>query len=145
VVGREEPLLGLANALAAARSGHPNVVLVEGPVGSGKTALVRRFADEHDDLALLWASGDASEQSVPLALVDQLLRRATAGESPALVATADPAKSTAVALTLLEVLGELQERSPVLLVIDDAQWADPDCALCFSRSGAWSRKRSSSS
>jgi ATP/maltotriose-dependent transcriptional regulator MalT len=134
VVGREEPLLGLADALAAARSGHPNVVSVEGPAGSGKTALVRRFAGEHDDLALLWASGDASEQSVPLALVDQLLRRATAGESPALVATADPAQFTAVALTLLEVLGELQERSPVLLVIDDAQWADPDSlrALLFA-------------
>src|SRR3954471_3281712 len=60
-VGRRPELEELRAALALARGGRPQVVLVEGAAGIGKTALVERFATEAEDVAVLRASGDRSE------------------------------------------------------------------------------------
>src|SRR4051812_15146585 len=73
--GRDDELRRLADAFTSARDGQPMLALVDGPPGIGKTALVRRFAEDHA-ARTLWASGDVYERAVPFAVADQLLRRA---------------------------------------------------------------------
>ena len=92
-------------------------MLVEGPAGIGKTSLVEQFLGASRRRAVLRASGDLSESELPFGVVDQLLRRA--GESPA--ARARPSRRGA---RILELLGALQDEHPVVLFLDDAQWAD---------------------
>jgi DNA-binding CsgD family transcriptional regulator/tetratricopeptide (TPR) repeat protein len=113
-VGRREELDALDAALAAARDGAPRVVLVEGPAGIGKTALLERFLAAAGDVAVLRASGDASEAELAFGVADQLLRRAGAAPEA-------PGDHVELGLRLLAVLG--QDR-PVVVLVDDAHWAD---------------------
>ena len=97
-VGRERELTALEAAPFA---------LVEGGAGVGKTALVE-LALARRRAPVLRASGEPGETSVALGVLDQLLRRA--GEA------ARPRTGEA----LLEWLGD----QPLVLFVDDAQWAD---------------------
>ncbi len=129
LIGRNDELNRLAGALAAARAGEPQVVLVEGAAGVGKSALMRSFAGDQADVAVVWAAGDASERAMPLALADQLVRRARGG---APLVASQPAQYAAAGL---EILGALSEHGgTVILVVDDAHWADPSSlrALLFA-------------
>ena len=57
---------------AAARSGQPKVVLVEGEAGIGKSALLARFASGLAGATVLRASGDEAELLLPYGIVGQL-------------------------------------------------------------------------
>jgi DNA-binding CsgD family transcriptional regulator len=131
-VGREAELEVLAGALRVTRAGAPQIVLIEGDPGIGKTSFVRQFLSTVDDVVTLEASGDESEttldygvllQFVPRvspdagwqAFEDQVRRRPT--PSP-LVIGAD----------LLGILGSLQDSAPVVIALDDAQWFDAPSA-----------------
>ena len=116
-VGRQRELEALEEGLARARGGQPWLVLVEGPAGIGKTALVEQFLGAVADVTVLRASGDLSESDLPFGVVDQLLRRA--GEPP----PREPDHLGAGA-RILELLGALQDEHPVVLFLDDAHWAD---------------------
>jgi DNA-binding CsgD family transcriptional regulator len=48
------------------------IALVRGAPGIGKTALVRRFLDDHPHLTAVRGSGDEGEATISYALVDQL-------------------------------------------------------------------------
>ena len=50
-VGREKELGVLRSALDHVRAGQPQVVLIEGPAGIGKTALVNQFLALDNDVA----------------------------------------------------------------------------------------------
>ena len=73
-VGREAELCVLRDAFGDASAGQPQVVVVEGEAGIGKTTLVERFLSDLPAPRLLKASGDESESHVPFAMADQLLR-----------------------------------------------------------------------
>jgi predicted ATPase len=60
----------LHDALRDASAGHPQVVIVEGEAGIGKTTLVERFLSDLPAPRLLKASGDESELHVPFAMAD---------------------------------------------------------------------------
>jgi len=135
-VGRDAELVTLRAELERARAGSPRIVLIEGPAGIGKTALLDRFLDVDDDLRILRASGEQWEAFVPYGIVDQLTRgtgisraRILAGREWAL----PPDEPISVGGLLLDLLGELDGKRPVVIVIDDAQWADLDSlrALLF--------------
>ena len=73
--GRELELLG--GALGAAAGGEPRVVLVEGPPGIGKTALLRRFlAEAGDGVRVLRATGEETESLLAYGVAEQLMRSA---------------------------------------------------------------------
>ena len=119
-------LRGQLNALGAGRG---SVVLVTGPAGSGKTTLLAEAASLAADGGILvfCGGGDPTALAVPLgAILD------------ALVSTDDPPVDLARLHELSQspdqrfwLLRELQEslekathRAPLLVVVDDLQWAD---------------------
>ena len=128
-VGREAELAIAGDAFAAARDGRSQLLVIEGEPGIGKTEFVRRCQDEADGFFVLEASGEEAEAEFDLGVVTQLLSRAPdAAETGAVAAAGSPSNPFAVGADLLGLLGSLQERGPVLLVIDDAHWIDPASA-----------------
>ncbi|WP_285591002.1 LuxR family transcriptional regulator [Herbidospora sp. NBRC 101105] len=116
-VGRDRERAALHACAGRARSGRPALVLVDGPPGVGKTALVRSALEGFRVLA---ASGDPLESSFDYGFAQQWLHDGVSG---------DPVD---VGARLLGVLTGSEE--PVALVADDAQWADAPSvrALAFA-------------
>ncbi|MDP9183757.1 MAG: AAA family ATPase, partial [Actinomycetota bacterium] len=141
--------LGLADAACAeARSGRGSLVLVEGAAGMGKTRLLDAVAERAaaSDAVVLSARGGELERGFPYGVVRQLfeprIARATAAQRDALLAGAasmagaifgEPAGDAAVAETpdsfslihgLFWLTANLSDDSPLVMVLDDAHWAD---------------------
>lgn len=144
---REHELGRIDAALAAARDGVGNALLVEGPAGIGKTALLeaaqRRALSQ--GVLVLASRGTEIERGYALGVVRQcllpavhavggeqrerLLSGAAAVAAPVVLDNATPPKVTTrfemlhglywLVANLLDQLGR-----PAMLVIDDAQWAD---------------------
>jgi len=127
-VGRRDELGVLEWSLDEARAARPRVVLVHGPPGIGKSALLRRFLRRLDGARVLQASGDETELALGYGALSQFL----VGLSPPLpvplaalsASTAPSSDPLTAGAALVELLGALQDEGPVVLVLDDAQWAD---------------------
>ncbi|GIH93203.1 helix-turn-helix transcriptional regulator [Planobispora siamensis] len=116
-VGRRQELVQLRSALDHAREGRPRIVLVDGPAGIGKTSFVRHFLAGAGETCLLRASGEAAEVPLEYGVLDQLMTQAPGepyGAAGPLVAGS----------ALLDRIGLLQDGPPVVIVVDDAHWAD---------------------
>jgi DNA-binding CsgD family transcriptional regulator len=127
-VGRQAELASLGDEFAAVRAGSPRIVLVTGEPGIGKTALARRFLQGLNGVRTLEASGEEAETLLRFGVAEQL-SRAAAGTLPAVLAglrTPNPEAPDPVwvGAGLLELLGTQQSSGPVLILIDDCQWAD---------------------
>lgn len=154
-VGREAPLATLTSAFASACDGRPTLVRVSAPSGLGKTALLRAFLPRVDDSAVVLSGRCHAEETLPYKALDGVVdamsvwlsRRAwrptvADGLEAALVAAfpvlegvllSEPAPPDGAAgdpaLALREVVVQLAARRPVVLVVDDVQWADADSAV----------------
>ncbi len=121
-VGRAGALDELASALAASRAGHGRAVLLLGDAGVGKTRLAQHACSLVPDfLVLSGACLAMSSVSVPLLPLRTAVGGVPPHQRPALRG-ADSAK------TAEEFDGWLESccaESPVALVVDDLQWADP--------------------
>jgi predicted ATPase len=119
----------LHDALRDASAGHPQVVIVEGEAGIGKTTLVERFLSDLPAPRLLKASGDESELHVPFAMADQLLR-AEGSASDAL----GSGLHVAMGLELLELISSDPEDETCVVIVDDAHLIDTESlrALLFA-------------
>jgi ATP/maltotriose-dependent transcriptional regulator MalT len=124
-VGRAEELALLDAEMQRVSSGQPRLVWLTGEAGIGKTSLVRRLVGGLSGVRVLWAGGDENETDLPYGVVNQLLSDLPASEPGSGLAALRPdADPLAVGADLLSELGTLQTSGPVLVVIDDAQWAD---------------------
>jgi DNA-binding NarL/FixJ family response regulator len=114
----------LAGALDDAVSGRGGVVLVSGPVGTGKTELLRGLAAQARDRGarVLRAGASRSGRTAPLGIVRQLL--AAAGAAPA----ADPAR--AAHHEVMAALSADQPGVPLVVSVDDVHYADAE-SLAF--------------
>lgn len=133
LLGRDRELRVLESALDDAAAGRAGTVLVLGDAGLGKSALARALrglvAQRGDRAVCLDATAEALDVDVPYALLGTLLARRVDGAvqvGPALAAIqrrAAPAHED-VAVELAAWLQALAERRLVVLLVDDAHWAD---------------------
>ncbi|MEV0412997.1 AAA family ATPase [Streptomyces sp. NPDC050448] len=127
--------------------GKGSLVLVHGPVGSGKTALLQRLAQRTADRGGLFLSVTASadERLHMFGLVDQLATAMrvsgvvadpfAAEERGAGVPAGDIGRNPLVPLGLLQRISrtvcELAERQPLVLGVDDVHLADRHSLQCL--------------
>ncbi|MEU0897154.1 helix-turn-helix transcriptional regulator [Streptomyces massasporeus] len=128
-VGRAGELERMNQCLRQAWSGKASSVLVQGPAGIGKTALVRhwlaRLAPENHPV--LRAACDTAEEDLAYGVIGQLTSRVPSvllSRFPLLAGATPSAEPFHVGAELLELINELQSGGPVLIVVDDVQWAD---------------------
>src|SRR3954447_2218599 len=135
-VGREHELGVLDTLLAQVRTDGARIALVRGASGIGKTALVRRFLDDHPHLTAVRGGGDEGKATISYALVDQLFGSVGLGGG-ALLAHIErvlPVEEWIVVdPVILAALIRKSVAGPVVVVVDDAHWADVDSlrALLF--------------
>ncbi len=113
-VGREHELGWLGERLASAGSGHPQTVVIEGPAGIGKSALLGAFTASLDPAQLLDASGDEDERFLAFGLLQQLTGAPSRAWEDPFVAGAD----------LLRILDGRSDSAVTVFVVDDAHLAD---------------------
>jgi DNA-binding CsgD family transcriptional regulator len=135
-VGRAAELAELDRQFRLAEGGHGRVVLVAGPEGIGKTALIRRcLAAWAGSADWVLACGDPDEAVMSGGLLGQLAQPAGGGaeEIDAVLASgrADPLTAGSA---LLVFLRERARGRPLVMVVDDAQWGDELSlkAACFA-------------
>ncbi len=151
LVGRGLELQTLARCLHRVATGRPATVLIEGEAGIGKTRLLHEaLAGEHG-LQVLSAGGEELERTRPFGvLVDALdLRVGAADPQRAAIAgllrggspqdseatSATIAAGSNVAYRVVEDIVSLMQRlasgGPVVLALDDLQWADPSTVVAL--------------
>jgi DNA-binding CsgD family transcriptional regulator len=144
---RERELADVQVLLDVARSHHGGMLVFEAPAGMGKTRLLQRSCELARDrsMATLRAVGSELERDVPFGMVRQLFEARLAGashrEREELLAGAaalagrllqgramESGGGSAEAFPLYHGLfwltSNLAERSPLLIAVDDAHWAD---------------------
>ncbi|HEY7621325.1 MAG TPA: AAA family ATPase [Solirubrobacteraceae bacterium] len=144
LLDRDAELGELGRRVAGARSGSGRVIVVEGPAGIGKSTLLVAAgrAALADGATVLWARCSPLEQDAAWGMAQQLfepLRRrpdwdaltsgaAGLAERALARAGAVPAPAGdamhAAARGLVWLVGNLAERGPAVLVVDDVHWAD---------------------
>lgn len=112
-VGRVEALRQLDAAAELAADGQPQIVIVKGEAGIGKSALLTSFSDRQKGVTVLAVSGDELETSLEFGLLDQLLGRRKRWKDP-----------YAAGLGMLQWLGHVSADQPCVILIDDAHLGD---------------------
>jgi DNA-binding CsgD family transcriptional regulator len=134
--GRDSECAELGRLVAAAADGVGGIAIVEGAAGIGKSRLLAEAVQIAVDLGVQVAAGAADEldQVTPWAP----LLRALSSTSPMLVSEADLAPLHALAdrrLAVIECIRAAVERAshrrPLLITVDDLQWADPATLLAL--------------
>jgi DNA-binding CsgD family transcriptional regulator len=152
LVGRDEQMTALESAFAGVRQGGPSAVLLGGEAGVGKSRLVAEFggAVRESAGARVLAGGclELGTDGLPFAPFTAVLRELVHEMGAEAVAAMLPGRTTRELARLLPELGEpdaggdpgeararlfeavlsalehLARHSPVVLVIEDAHWAD---------------------
>src|SRR5690242_9520650 len=150
IIGREAGLARLRGLVdPVPRAGQ--VLVVTGEAGMGKTVLLADAAERARSagMRILAVTGRESESKLAFAGLHQLLRPVLSGAAglpgrqaqallSALGLAADPgaADPLLTGVAVLTLLSDLSERSPVLVVADDAHWLDRSSldALAFAGS-----------
>src|SRR5712691_7881034 len=140
LAGRGDELALLAGLVSGVSAGIGGVVLVEGEQGIGKTSVLRAglAGAEAAGCRVLWGGADELGQRFPLQLMMECVGSAAEPEQVGGLLTGrggvmsgDPV--LAGVERLLAVVDRLCAASPVVLVVEDLQWADEASVLVCSR------------
>lgn len=119
LIEREAAMDVLEKRLRSAAGGTGHTVFIGGEAGVGKTSLLKKLAAQRRGADLWWGNCDALETPHPLAPLHDVARSAAVCFGPLLASNAG---RSAVFEALL---AELQQSPrPILMVIEDAHWAD---------------------
>jgi DNA-binding CsgD family transcriptional regulator len=145
---RDAEIASIAEALDAATAGSGRVLMLEGPAGIGKTALLAEaMARARDEGALvLTARGGEFEHAFPFGVVRQLFEAPLAalprrereaalagaaahaaeliGQAQITEPAADGDEQFAIQHGLYWLVANLAARRPLVLVVDDVHWCD---------------------
>ncbi len=136
LLGRADETAALDQVLATVRDGASGVLVLRGPAGIGKTALLDWAAGQADDMQVTRVTGVESEMDLGFAGLHQVvvpflgdLERLPVPQQAALSAAFGMASGSApdrflIGLAALTVITESAVKRPVLCVVDDAQWLD---------------------
>ena len=145
LVGRESETAVLAGLVTKVAGGAGSAVLIEGEPGVGKSTLVRAaLATAPAGIPVFWGAGDELGQALPLLPMLEALRLREPSADPRRTAILAllrgelaPERGTdasvALAEQLLALVTEECARGPVVLVIDDLQWADQASIALWGR------------
>jgi DNA-binding CsgD family transcriptional regulator/tetratricopeptide (TPR) repeat protein len=125
--GREGELAVLRSAWESARGGSGRAVIVEGGAGFGKTALVKKFAAEVP--MHVRVNGIDVEPSAPWSILKEIVVQLPEGSLLDGSISLDPLALPSLAG---DVLAEcLRRGDSLMLVLDDAQWADEQSMIAL--------------
>lgn len=134
--GRNAERLTVTELVAEARAGRGGVLLLRGPAGVGKTALLDEMVRETSGMRLLRVRGVESESTLAFAGLHAMLnpvldlaRRLPGPQATALREALGEEPGTGVDRFLvyvatLNLLAEAASAEPVLCLVDDAHWLD---------------------
>lgn len=134
--GREEELERIESLLGEAKAERGGALVLRGPAGVGKSALLSTARKETADFKVLSAQGVEAESELPFAGLHQLLRpvlpllsQLAWPQAQALRVAFGMERATSedrflASVATLSLLAEAAEQRPVLCVIDDTQWLD---------------------
>jgi predicted ATPase len=152
ICGREAEIGALGEALGRVASGGPAFVLVEGEAGIGKTCLLAQVLQDARGRGMQVAEGRAEEleQTRPFgvmvnafgcarssrdprrAAIGRLLAPDDAGEREPITVTSDQGLRFRVVDALADLAEEMAVPGPLLIGVDDVQWADASSLLTLS-------------
>jgi DNA-binding CsgD family transcriptional regulator/tetratricopeptide (TPR) repeat protein len=134
--GRRDECGVLDRLLASAASGTSEVLVLRGEAGVGKSALLAYLAQRANGFVITRATGVESEVDLSFAILQQLCTPFL-DAAPHLPEPQRHALDTAfgsrggerpdrflVGLAVLGLLAEVAEKTPLLCILDDAQWID---------------------
>jgi len=150
--GREAETAVLSEALDRVASGRRAVVLIEGEAGIGKTRLLDVALEDARGRGMQVAAGRAEEleRTRPFgavadafgcarsshdprrAAIGELLATGGDGERNPITVTSDPGLRFRVVDALADLVEELALPGPLVIGLDDLQWADPSSLLTLS-------------
>ena len=150
--GRDEELRVLGGALDRLASGRSVVVLVEGEAGIGKSSLLASVLGDAGDRGIQVVTGRAEEmeRSRPFGLLANAFgcsasspdhrRSAIAGllathggsERGPITVTSDPGLQFRAVDAFSDLVEELALSGPIVVGLDDLQWADPSTLLTIA-------------
>ncbi|MHB1783669.1 MAG: ATP-binding protein [Acidimicrobiales bacterium] len=121
---REAALVAVGSLLTAAAAGRGGALFVVGEAGLGKTALVRRAQVMAPGFTVVAVEAISAEASLPFGVAGEAL--AALGGSAVVLEAEAGAERASRFYRALRTLTEAADRGPVLVVVDDLHWADPD-------------------
>lgn len=151
LIDREQQIRRLDEAYAECVTGRGGMAIISGPVATGKTTLLDYFVDRaaESGALVLTATATRAEQSLPLRVVDQLLYgnnlpTGTVSHLDSLLTAVaknswhsdmlgTDRRQNAQALRILyTALISLAKQAPLVIAIDDVQYADTQSQQCLA-------------
>ena len=147
LLGRFRECEALDRLLADVRAGHSRALVLRGEAGIGKSTLLAYAAEQAGTARVLDLHGVQTETAMPFAglhallyLVRTYLPSLSEPQGQALsaalgIATGEVPSRFLVSAAVVELLAVLAEERPVVCLVDDAQWVDPQSlgALTFAQ------------
>ena len=138
LIGRERESAQLRELVRVISSGMSGVLVLRGEVGVGKSALLDQFAEDSADFQVVRLAGVEPEKHLSFAALNRLLlpflglvdrlpqeQRQALGSAFGLNQDA-PSNPLLLGLSVLTLLAEVAQSTPLACVVDDAQWLDID-------------------